>query len=203
MRQGAQGQCTGMTLRDGMGREVGGGFRMGDPSIPMADSCQCIAKTLQYCKVISLQLNKLIFKKPLCESPVNLLGVHSISKSHIHKSHRHKLLFNREDLWDTSLLKGLLYDWKYSEAPPWPNKGFDGHILGFICTLFSWQYPGFDLCSEAIHVSFCLYYSCGVAPLANHLLELDHLVPVNEYPMASNSAKYLFLYFQTSSIIII
>ena len=29
MRQGTQGQCTGMTLRDGMGREVGGGFRMG------------------------------------------------------------------------------------------------------------------------------------------------------------------------------
>ena len=28
MRQGAQGLCTGMTQRDGMGREVGGGFRM-------------------------------------------------------------------------------------------------------------------------------------------------------------------------------
>ena len=30
MRQGAQGWCTGMTQRDGMGKEVGGGFRMGD-----------------------------------------------------------------------------------------------------------------------------------------------------------------------------
>ena len=29
MRQGAQGWCTGMTQRDGMGREVGGGFRVG------------------------------------------------------------------------------------------------------------------------------------------------------------------------------
>ena len=29
MRQGAQGWRTGMTQRDGMGREVGGGFRMG------------------------------------------------------------------------------------------------------------------------------------------------------------------------------
>ena len=28
-----------------MGREVGGGFRMGDTCIPMADSCQCMAKT--------------------------------------------------------------------------------------------------------------------------------------------------------------
>jgi len=45
MRQGAQGQCTGMTLRDGMGREVGGGFRMGDTCTPMADSCQYMAKT--------------------------------------------------------------------------------------------------------------------------------------------------------------
>ena len=35
----------GMTLRDGMGREVEGGFRMGNAFIPMADSCQCMAKT--------------------------------------------------------------------------------------------------------------------------------------------------------------
>ena len=29
MRQGARDWCTGMTLKDGAGREVGGGFRMG------------------------------------------------------------------------------------------------------------------------------------------------------------------------------
>ena len=45
MRQGAQGWCTGMTLRDGMGREVGVGFRMGNTCTPMADSYQCMAKT--------------------------------------------------------------------------------------------------------------------------------------------------------------
>ena len=33
-----------MTLRDGMGREVGGGFRMGNTCTPVADSCQCMAK---------------------------------------------------------------------------------------------------------------------------------------------------------------
>ena len=38
VRQGAQGWCTGMTLRDGMGREVGRGFKMGD-------TCECMAKT--------------------------------------------------------------------------------------------------------------------------------------------------------------
>ena len=37
--QGARGWCTGMTQRDGMGREVGGGFRMGNTCTPMADSC--------------------------------------------------------------------------------------------------------------------------------------------------------------------
>ena len=44
MRQGAQGWCTGMTQRDGMGRKVGGALRMGNTCTPMADSCQCMAK---------------------------------------------------------------------------------------------------------------------------------------------------------------
>ena len=41
----AQGWCTGKTQRDGMGREVGGGIRMGNTHKSMADSCQCMAKT--------------------------------------------------------------------------------------------------------------------------------------------------------------
>ena len=56
MRQGAQGWCTEMTQRDGMGREVGGRFRMGNTCTPVVDSCQCMAKPPQYYKVISLQL---------------------------------------------------------------------------------------------------------------------------------------------------
>ena len=40
----AQGWCTGKTKRDGMGREVGGGIRMGNTCKSMADSCQCMAK---------------------------------------------------------------------------------------------------------------------------------------------------------------
>ena len=36
---------TGTTLRDGIGREVGGGFRTGETCTPMADSCQSVAKT--------------------------------------------------------------------------------------------------------------------------------------------------------------
>ena len=56
MIQDAQGGCTGMTQRDGLGWVVGGGFRMGNTCTPVVDSCQCMAKPIQYCKVISLQL---------------------------------------------------------------------------------------------------------------------------------------------------
>ena len=56
MIQGAWGWCTVMTQRDGMGRDLGGGFRMENTCTPLADSCQCRAKPPQYCKVISLQL---------------------------------------------------------------------------------------------------------------------------------------------------
>ena len=45
MRQGAQGRSTGMTWRDGMGREVGRRVKMGDTGAPMADSCQYMSKT--------------------------------------------------------------------------------------------------------------------------------------------------------------
>ena len=40
-----QGWYTGMTQRDGMGREVGTGFRMRNTCKSMADSCQYMAKT--------------------------------------------------------------------------------------------------------------------------------------------------------------
>ena len=42
-----------------MGSEVGGGFSMGNTCTPVADSCQCMAKPIQYCKVISLQKKKI------------------------------------------------------------------------------------------------------------------------------------------------
>ena len=40
-----------------------GWYGEGGGSTPMADSCWCMAKPIQYCKVISLQLNKFILKK--------------------------------------------------------------------------------------------------------------------------------------------
>ena len=51
MIQDAWGWCTGMTQRDGMGRVVGGGFRMGNACTPMVNSCWCMAKPIQNCKV--------------------------------------------------------------------------------------------------------------------------------------------------------
>ena len=37
--QDAWGWCTGMTQRDGLGGEEGGGFRMGNTCTPVVDSC--------------------------------------------------------------------------------------------------------------------------------------------------------------------
>ena len=45
MRQGAQDWCTGMTLRDEMGREVGRRVMLGNTCIPMVDSREWMAKT--------------------------------------------------------------------------------------------------------------------------------------------------------------
>ena len=49
--QDAWGWCTQMTHKDDIGRMVGGGFRIGNSCTPMRDSCQCMAKPIQYCKV--------------------------------------------------------------------------------------------------------------------------------------------------------
>ena len=40
-----------MTQRDDIGRVVGVGIRIGNSCTPMADSCSCMAKPIQYCKV--------------------------------------------------------------------------------------------------------------------------------------------------------
>ena len=56
LRQGAQGWCTGMTLRDGKGREVEGGSGWGTHIQPWLIHINIWQKPLQYCKVISLQL---------------------------------------------------------------------------------------------------------------------------------------------------
>ena len=56
----AWGWCPGTPQRDGMGREEGGGFRMGNTCIPVTDSFWYMAKPIQYCKV---KLNKIKKKK--------------------------------------------------------------------------------------------------------------------------------------------
>ena len=50
----AWGWYTGTTQRDVMGREEGGGFRMGNTGIPVADSFRYMIKSIQYCKVKKL-----------------------------------------------------------------------------------------------------------------------------------------------------
>ena len=46
----------GMTQRDYIEREVGGGFKIGNTCTLVEDSCQYMAKSIQHCKVIGLQL---------------------------------------------------------------------------------------------------------------------------------------------------
>ena len=61
----AQGWCTGMTQRDRMGRDVGGGMEMGNTCKSMADSCQCMEKKkkeLYYC-ISQIKLIRKIKKK--------------------------------------------------------------------------------------------------------------------------------------------
>ena len=47
---GCLGLEHGMIQRDDMGWEVREGFRIGNSCTPVADSCQCMAKPIQYCK---------------------------------------------------------------------------------------------------------------------------------------------------------
>ena len=42
--------CLGLVHWDD-GRVVGGGFRVGNSCTPVVDSCQCMAKPIQHCKV--------------------------------------------------------------------------------------------------------------------------------------------------------
>ena len=59
----ARGWCTGMTQRDKMGRKVGGGSGWRTYVNPWLIHVNVWQKTLQYCKVISLQLIKIKGKK--------------------------------------------------------------------------------------------------------------------------------------------
>ena len=61
----ARGWYTGMTQRDGMGREVGGGSGWGTHVNPWLIHVNVCQKPLQYCKVISLQLIKIIGGKQM------------------------------------------------------------------------------------------------------------------------------------------
>ena len=71
--QDAWGWCTGMIQRDDMGWEVEGGFRIGNSYTPVVDSCQCMAKPIQYFKAKeSKNKNLKNFKKKLNRSSLNI-----------------------------------------------------------------------------------------------------------------------------------
>jgi len=55
----AWGWCTGTTQRDGMGREEGGGFRMGNTCIPVADSFDIWQNQYNIVKLNKIKLKKM------------------------------------------------------------------------------------------------------------------------------------------------
>ena len=63
--------CSGLVhWDDPEGKEVGGGLRMGNTWTPVVGSCQCMAKPIQYCELISLQF-KFILKNSTTPFPHN------------------------------------------------------------------------------------------------------------------------------------
>ena len=62
---GSLGLVHWVTQRDGMGREVGGGFRMGSTCTPVVDACLCMAKPIQCCEVKNNNKKKNKTKKQL------------------------------------------------------------------------------------------------------------------------------------------
>ena len=98
----AQGWCTEKTQRDGMEREVGGGIGIENTGKCMADSCQCMAKPLKYCKVISLQLikiNEKRKKKVFSNTTVQKHRFFGAQLSSEFNSHIHTLLLENPWLW--------------------------------------------------------------------------------------------------------
>ena len=69
----AQGWCTGKTQRNGIGREVGGRFRMGNTCKSMADSFQCMTKTITILESNYLSTNKNKFKKKACSIGIKII----------------------------------------------------------------------------------------------------------------------------------
>ena len=76
MKEGAQGRCTGVTLKDRMGREVGGKVRMETHVHQRLIHVNVWQKPPQYCKVISLQLKKK--KKKMNKQDKVILHIHSV-----------------------------------------------------------------------------------------------------------------------------
>jgi len=68
-----------------MGRDVGGGFRIGNTCTPMVDACWCMAKPIQYCKVKKLMTikKKTITGLTLLWNQCNDYNKNSVSSVHL------------------------------------------------------------------------------------------------------------------------
>ena len=66
-----------------MGREEGGGFRMGNTCIPVADSFLYLAKPIQYCKVkkkkLKIQKTKIMVSGPITTWEIDVQTLKTVS----------------------------------------------------------------------------------------------------------------------------
>ena len=62
-----------------MVREMGGGFRMGNTCTPMVNSCQCMAKPIQYCKLKNIYI---YFLKSINSMVISLLYSPTVTSVH-------------------------------------------------------------------------------------------------------------------------
>ena len=58
-----------------MGREVGGGFKIGNMCTPVADSCLCMAKLIQYCKVKIIIITKFLKMQKFAFNQIGSFGI--------------------------------------------------------------------------------------------------------------------------------
>ena len=149
--QDAWGWCTGMTQRDDIGRVVAVGFRVGNSCTPVVDSCQCMAKPIQYCKLKKKRKNRDISKAGMKHWFWNLLTVCFPSLPVSWIIFRVRII----DQKNSSSLSPASFPY-YTEKGDWNPKNVMGGLCDSPCVSFPslvWFLIGYDKEPEEL-VSF-------------------------------------------------
>ena len=129
----AWGWCTGMTQRDGTGREEREGFRIGNTCTPVADSCWCMAKPIQYYKVINLQLKRKKKEKKwvFCYESLSYLKLNISTQSVMGREDHRLFILAGMPMW-------LVFRVIYLTSSRWWLRGRGLKERGSLAVLLSW-----------------------------------------------------------------